>query len=193
LAVFGGAIISAGVGAGCAASPGETGEEEEVAFSATDQDLTVTAATGDALGGITATDFAAARTAFNTVEGIDDGLGPIFNEKACGNCHTQGAAGGAGVQIERRFGKTNADGTFNSLANEGGSLRQLMTLVSFTGKNGQACTVPLEHEPSDATIHNVGRLTTPLFGAGLIDAIPDSVIAANATNQPSAVRASSTA
>jgi CxxC motif-containing protein (DUF1111 family) len=188
LAVFGGAVISAGVGAGCAASPGETGEEEEVAFSATDQDLTVTAATGDALGGITATDFAAARTAFNTVEGIDDGLGPIFNEKACGNCHTQGAAGGAGVQIERRFGKTNADGTFNSLANEGGSLRQLMTLVSFTGKNGQACTVPLEHEPSDATIHNVGRLTTPLFGAGLIDAIPDSVIAANATNQPSAVR-----
>jgi CxxC motif-containing protein (DUF1111 family) len=37
-------------------------------------------------------------------------------------------------------------------------------------------------------VHNVGRLTTPLFGAGLIDSIPDSVIAANASAQPSAVR-----
>jgi CxxC motif-containing protein (DUF1111 family) len=187
LAVFGGAILSGGVGAGCAASPGET-EEEEVTFNAAEQDLTAAAATGDALAGISSTDFATARTFFNTVEGVNDGLGPIFNEKACGNCHTQGAAGGAGVQIERRFGKTNADGTFNSLANEGGSLRQLMTLGTFTNKAGKSCTVPLEHEPSDATIHNVGRLTTPLFGAGLIDSIPDSVIVANAQNQASAVR-----
>jgi len=182
-AVFGGAIISGSV-AGCSASP----EAEEVTFNAVEQDVTAAAATGDPLSGITAADFVAARTAFNTVEGIDDGLGPIFNEKACGNCHTQGAAGGAGVQIERRFGKFNADGTFNSLANEGGSLRQLMTLGTFTGANGQTCTVPLEHEPTDATVHNVGRLTTPLFGAGLIDVIPDSVIVANASNQPAAVR-----
>ena len=185
LAICGGTILSGSIVAGCAAAPGE---EEDVAFSSAEQDVTAAAVAGDALAGITATDFTAARTAFNTVEGIDDGLGPIFNEKACGNCHTQGAAGGAGVQIERRFGKLNADGTFNSLANEGGSLRQLMTLGSFTGKNGQACNVPLEHEPADATIHNVGRLTTPLFGAGLIDAIPDSVITANASNQPTAVR-----
>jgi CxxC motif-containing protein (DUF1111 family) len=37
-------------------------------------------------------------------------------------------------------------------------------------------------------VHNVGRLTTPLFGAGLIDAIPDSVIAANASAQPASIR-----
>jgi CxxC motif-containing protein (DUF1111 family) len=59
---------------------------------------------------------------------------------------------------------------------------------SFTGANGQACTVPLEVEPPDATVHNVGRLTTPLFGAGLIDAIPDSVIMANASAQSASVR-----
>ena len=185
LVVCGGTVLSGAILAGCATAPGE---EEDLAFSSAEQDVTAAAVVGDALAGISATDFAAAKAAFNTVEGIDDGLGPIFNEKACGNCHTQGAAGGAGVQIERRFGKLNADGTFNSLANEGGSLRQLMTLGSFTGKNGQACNVPLEHEPADATVHNVGRLTTPLFGAGLIDAIPDSVITANASNQPTAVR-----
>jgi len=48
--------------------------------------------------------------------------------------------------------------------------------------------VPLEVEPPEATVHNVGRLTTPLFGIGLIDAIPDSVIIANASAQPSSVR-----
>lgn len=182
LGVCSGVIISGVVSAGCAAQPGD---DEVIAFSATQQDLTAVA--GDPLPGITAADFAAAKTAFATVEGLDDGLGPIFNETACGNCHTQGATGGAGVQIERRFGRFD-NGIFNSLAGNGGSLRQLFTVGAFTGSSGQSCNAPLEVEPSTATVHNVGRLTTPLFGAGLIEAIPDSVIVANASAQPLSVR-----
>jgi CxxC motif-containing protein (DUF1111 family) len=183
LAVCSGVIVSGGIGAGCAA---QNDDDVAAMFSAAEQEVTV-AAVGDALPGITAADFAAAKAAFVTEEGLDDGLGPIFNEKACGNCHTQGAIGGAGVQIERRFGRFD-NGHFNSLANKGGSLRQLSTVGAFTGSNGQSCNVPLEVEPPEATVHNVGRLTTPLFGAGLIDALPDSVIAANAAAQPAAVR-----
>jgi CxxC motif-containing protein (DUF1111 family) len=183
LALCSGVILSTGVIAGCADAPGDDGDE--IAFASTDQ--AVTAAAGDPLPGITATDFAAARTAFATVEGLDDGLGPVFNEKACGNCHTQGAIGGAGVQIERRFGRF-VNGVFDSLSNKGGSLRQLFTVGSFTGAGGQACNAPLEVEPPEATVHNVGRLTTPLFGAGLIDAIPDSDIIANANAQPASIR-----
>jgi len=175
--VCSGVIVAGGLGAGCADQPGDDGDQ--VAFSSAEQGVTAALATGDPLPGITSMDFATAKTHFQTVEGLDDGLGPIFNEKACGNCHTQGAIGGAGVQIERRFGRFD-NGIFNSLANEGGSLRQLSTVGSFTGSGGQACSVPLEVEPADATVHNVGRLTTPLFGAGLIDTIPDSVIIANA-------------
>jgi CxxC motif-containing protein (DUF1111 family) len=182
-AVWSGVVLSAGVGAGCADQPGEDGEEIE--FASTEQGITAVA--GDPLPGITAADFAAARGAFVTVEGLDDGLGPIFNEKACGNCHTQGSIGGAGVQIERRFGRF-VNGVFDSLSNKGGSLRQLFTVGAFTGANGQACNAPLEVEPSEATVHNVGRLTTPLFGAGLIDVIPDSVIIANASAQPTSIR-----
>jgi CxxC motif-containing protein (DUF1111 family) len=182
LAMCSGVIIAGA--AGCAAAPGDDGDE--VTFSATEQE--VTAVAGDALPGITAADFAAAKDAFVTVEGLDDGLGPIFNEKACGNCHTQGAIGGAGVQIERRFGRFDSNGRFNSLSNKGGSLRQLFTVGPFTGSKGEHCNPPLEVEPPEATVHNVGRLTTPLFGAGLIDAIPDSVIAANASAQPSSIR-----
>jgi CxxC motif-containing protein (DUF1111 family) len=169
--------------AGCAMAPGDDPDTEPMVTSSTQQ-----AVIGDALGGITAADFTTARGAFNTVETVDDGLGPIFNERACGNCHNQGSSGGAGVQIERRFGRFDSNGLFNSLANEGGSLRQLMALPPFTGANGRSCTVPLEHEPADATIHNVGRLTTPLFGLGLVDSLPDSVFDNVVANEPASVR-----
>jgi CxxC motif-containing protein (DUF1111 family) len=181
-------LLSGALGAGCAPEP-EDSNSEGVLFSANEQEVTaaVAAVTGGSLPGISAADFTEAKGAFATEEELDDGLGPVFNEKACGNCHTQGAIGGAGVQIERRFGRFD-NGRFNSLANKGGSLRQLFTVGSFTGADGQSCSAPLEAEPPEATVHNVGRLTTPLFGAGLIDAIPDSVIAANANAQSASVR-----
>jgi CxxC motif-containing protein (DUF1111 family) len=171
-------MASAGLMAGCSTAPAEE------PAATVDQAVT---AVGGALAGISAADFAAAKAAFQTVEGLDDGLGPVFNEKACGNCHTQGAPGGAGVQIERRFGRFD-NGIFNSLASKGGSLRQLFTAGSFTGAGGQACTVPLEVEPSTATVHNVGRLTTPLFGLGLVDAMPDAFFDGLAAAEPAAVR-----
>jgi CxxC motif-containing protein (DUF1111 family) len=147
----------------------------------------VTCTVGGALAGISAADFTTARNAFNTVETIDDGLGPVFNERACGNCHTQGAQGGAGTQIERRFGRFD-NGVFNSLSGSGGSLRQLFSVGLFTGANGQSCNAPVEVEPANATIHNVGRLTTPLFGLGLVDAMPDSFFDSLAAAEPAAVR-----
>ncbi|HEX8107136.1 MAG TPA: di-heme oxidoredictase family protein [Kofleriaceae bacterium] len=168
-----------GLLAGCAS---QSVEEPAPATTSTQQMVV-----GDQLAGISTTDFAAAKANFMQAEGVNDGLGPIFNERACGNCHTQGAIGGAGVQIERRFGKF-VNGIFNTLSNEGGSLRQLMTLGTFTNVNGQTCTVPLEHEPADATVHNVGRLTTPLFGLGLVDSLPDSAFDSVVANEPAAVR-----
>jgi CxxC motif-containing protein (DUF1111 family) len=176
LSVFSGLVLAAG----CATED----EGEQVAFNSTEQAIT---ANGDPLPGISAADFAAAKANFAQVETIDDGVGPIFNEKACGNCHTQGAVGGAGVQIERRFGRF-VNGVFDSLGSKGGSLRQLFTVGPFTGLNGQACNPPQEVEPAEATVHNVGRLTTPLFGAGLIDTISDATIIANAANQPASIR-----
>lgn len=186
--------VCGGLLAGCA--PGQ-GDLDDVEVGQTSAAIT---AIGDPLPGTDAAGFAEAKAAFVTVEALPDGLGPIFNERACGNCHTQGAIGGAGTQIERRFGTTFFDiffiEHFDPLANDGngpfpargGSLRQLQTVGSFTGLNGQACTVPLEHEPPEATIHNVGRLTTPLFGLGLVDAMPDSFFDSLASAQPSSIR-----
>jgi CxxC motif-containing protein (DUF1111 family) len=153
-----------------------------------DQTVGVTqqALIGDALPGISAADFQEAKAAFTSVEGITDGLGPIFNERACGSCHSNGATGGAGEQIERRFGRF-VNGAFDPLANLGGSLRQLFSLGNFNNGN-TLCSVPVEREPSSATVRNVGRLTTPLFGLGLVDAMPDSFFDSLAAAEPSAVR-----
>src|SRR5262245_12422755 len=166
---------------GCGApSDGSTSGEENVDTS---QDLLI----GDHLQGIADADFNEAKAAFAAVEDIDEGLGPIFNDAGCGNCHVQGALGGAGTAIERRFGRF-VNGVFDPLANKGGSLRQLKTIGTFTGSNGQQCTVPLEQEPAEATVKNVGRLTTPLFGLGLVDSLPDSTFQNIAQNEPQNVR-----
>src|SRR3954465_11224527 len=108
LAVYGGALLSAGIGVGCAAP----GEEDVVEFSSTDQ--AITAVAGDPLPGTDAVEFAAAKTAFEVQDAADDGLGPIFNEVGCAVCHSLGATGGAGTQIERRFGRL-VNGVFDTL------------------------------------------------------------------------------
>jgi CxxC motif-containing protein (DUF1111 family) len=138
--------------------------------------------------------------AFRAVEQITDGVGPIFNERACGNCHLEGAVGGSGPNTERRFG-TFTNGFFNPLANLGGTLRQLFTVASFNNPNLPAasrgrcqpgnptlCCVPAEVEPPQATVRNVGRVTTPLFGLGLVDSIPDAFFDGLAAAQPPSIR-----
>jgi CxxC motif-containing protein (DUF1111 family) len=150
---------------------------------------------GGALPGISAQAFADARANFAEIESINDGVGPVFNESACGNCHGTGALGGAGENIERRYG-TFVNGAFSSLSQFGGSLRQLFSLGHFNNPEFQGgpagnptlCTVPVEVEPTQATIHNVGRLTTPLFGLGLVDAMPDAFFDALAAAEPSSTR-----
>jgi CxxC motif-containing protein (DUF1111 family) len=167
-----------------------------------DTSSSTSAVIGDTLPGLVgdADLLAEAREAFLAQEGIGDGVGPIFNLNACGGCHTNGAIGGAGEQIERRFGRVT-NGVFNPLENRGGSLRQLFTVANFNNPNLPAasrglcqpgnptlCCVPLEVEPAEATVRNVGRRTQPLFGLGLVDAMPDSFFDGLAAAQPVAIR-----
>jgi CxxC motif-containing protein (DUF1111 family) len=148
-------------------------------------------AIGDTLPGTDPAAFEEARTAFAAVEEIDEGLGPIFNEAGCGVCHSIPALGGSGTQIERRFGRIENGRFFGFDAddsdNQGGTLRQLRTVGTFTNGN-TTCTIPLEVEPAAANVRNVGRRTTALFGLGLMDAMPDAVFAQVQQTQPAAVR-----
>jgi CxxC motif-containing protein (DUF1111 family) len=98
--------------------------------------------------------------------------------------------GGSGTQIERRFGEVT-NGVFygydQAQDNEGGTLRQLFSNGTYT--NGSVtCTIPVEHEPATATVHNVGRRALPLFGLGLVDAMPDSFFDFLAAIEPASTR-----
>ena len=141
------------------------------------------AAIGDPLPGFDPVELAEATEAFAAVEEIDEGLGPIFNEAGCGVCHGIPALGGAGTQIERRFGRL-ANGVFDALEGQGGSLRDLFSNGTYVTEAGQTCTIPVEVEPSTANVSNVGRTSIPLFGLGLMDAMPDEVFAQVQATQP---------
>jgi CxxC motif-containing protein (DUF1111 family) len=145
---------------------------------------------GDVLPGTDLASFEVAADAFGEIEGIADGLGPIFNERGCGSCHTTPVMGGSGEQIERRFGSMEGGffyGYDQDPDNHGGTLRQLFSNGTYT-HGAESCSIPVEYEPADATVKNVGRRTTPLFGLGLVDAMPDWFFDLLAAAQPRSVR-----
>jgi CxxC motif-containing protein (DUF1111 family) len=134
---------------------------------------------GDPLPRLTPTQlqsFVDGRDAFEEVEGVADGLGPVFNGDSCAGCHKVGATGGGSELVETRFG-TTTNGAFDPLAALGGSLIQFQGI----GVQGTCNFVP-EVVPPEATIQ-AGRRTTPLFGLGLVDAVPDVEFRSLARNE----------
>jgi len=130
---------------------------------------------GAPLPGLTAQQlqqFAVGLAQFKTVDTISDGLGPIFNAQSCVACHASPAVGGSSAVTETRFGRM-VNGVFDPLANESGSLLH------------QSCMVPGVQMliPLDANVV-AQRKSNPLFGLGLIEAIPDTEIIANVHNPP---------
>lgn len=142
---------------------------------------------GAHLPGISDRDFDHAREEFSKDRTIEEGLGPVFNGRSCGGCHKLGAPGGAGDEVEIRFGRFKPDSTFDSLAAEGGSLVQTGSLGTWTAQDGTLCHVPTEVVPTDATV-TTHRLPTALFGIGLLDAMPDSFFFELAAAEPDEVR-----
>jgi len=132
------------------------------------------AGAGGPLPGLTAQQlaaFALGQAEFLAPEDVADGLGPVFNGTSCGGCHNVGATGGGSETLETRFGSTT-QGVFDPLAQLGGSLIQ----VNGIGVQG-ACDFVGEQVPPQATIV-ARRRTTPLFGLGLVDAVPDAALIA---------------
>ncbi len=136
---------------------------------------------GDPLPGLTAaqrTAFEEGKTKFLTVEEFEDGLGPVFNGRSCGECHSQGAAGGAGFDlIQSRVTRIGGvrNGVYSDLPELGGPVIERRSIEEFFAD------CPIEPEVVPPTAEYIShRITTPLFGLGLIEAIPTSEILRNA-------------
>ena len=117
---------------------------------------------------------------FNRLWGLVEGVGPVATDGACKRCHNTPVLGGGGVRLLTFFGKTNPDGTFDPLLNEGGLLMQPISNAPFIP--GGVCTLPGEQIPLDANSVE-RRIAPPVFGFGLIDAIADADILNEVTNE----------
>ncbi|MEM9802358.1 MAG: di-heme oxidoredictase family protein [Planctomycetota bacterium] len=135
---------------------------------------------GEPVRGLTADEadrFLAGLAAFSAPVLPADGAGPIFNELTCAGCHNVPAVGGFGARRVTRFGIAATSTTpFQGLEGLGGTLLQDQSLDI-------ACRETL---PAQAN-HTALRGTPIVFGLGLIEAIPDSVLVGRANNQPSGV------
>jgi CxxC motif-containing protein (DUF1111 family) len=126
---------------------------------------------GDPLPGITSGDFEEFRLGledFTEVETVEDGLGPAFNGSSCAVCHSVPAIGGAGVVAEVRAARRNEQGEFVELAPTSGSLFQIFSIPTHT------CQPII---PPEANVI-ARRVPIALFGAGLVEAIPDEALLA---------------
>lgn len=115
---------------------------------------------------------------FEQQEHLDTGLGPVFNGKSCAECHSTGGIGGASpnlsVSVVFHIARIK-NGQFDPLTELGGSVLQRRSVKEEKGN----LAVLGEVVPKEATIVSK-RQTPPLFGAGLIDAIPSAVILSHA-------------
>ena len=128
-------------------------------------------APGAALPGITPVEFEEFRLGlddFTEVEAAEEGLGPAFNGTSCAACHNVPAIGGGGLIAELRVGRRNAQGEFETFEKSGETLFHLFSVP------GHGCQ-PIV--PADANVF-ARRIPIPLFGAGLVEAIPDETLRA---------------
>jgi CxxC motif-containing protein (DUF1111 family) len=124
---------------------------------------------GNPLPGISADEFELFRIGlgdFVEVEDAGEGLGPVFNGLGCAQCHATPAIGGISPVSEVRIGYLDGDGNFTVLGGD--------TLYHLFALPNQECQPAI---PPEANVI-ARRIPIPLFGAGLVEAIPDETILA---------------
>lgn len=109
------------------------------------------------------------RQTFNKNYQVADGLGPVFNDESCNDCHRGGAGSNDTVQ---RIGRLDTRGAFDALPELGGSLLQTRGIGATTAPAGSH-TFTGERPPSAATVV-VLRRAHGVQGLGFVDAVPDA-------------------
>jgi len=134
---------------------------------------------------------------FADVDGVAEGLGPRMNLDSCGGCHAQPVTGGTSPFVNPQFAFTTVPGgdsppffitqngpvrearfKFNPDGTRDGGVHNTATITGRTGAAGCSLAQP-DFVAADRANNLIFRIPTPVFGAGLIEQVPDSVIKAN--------------
>lgn len=126
------------------------------------------------LGAEEAARFAVGKALFNRPFSPEEGLGPLFNQDRCGSCHDLPSSGGHGAEPVRKATRFDGPGACSLLAERGGDL--LQNAVTPAGR-----AAGLFPEPIPEGANGVAELhAPPLYGLGLVQAVPLEAIAARA-------------
>jgi CxxC motif-containing protein (DUF1111 family) len=113
-----------------------------------------------------------------------EGLGPLFNARACASCHNAPVTGGSEIDTAHNvthFG-IESHGRFY-LAHEYGG--PVLDVESIAGDpDAGTCSMVPETIPNVPGVITSTRHTPPVFGFGLIDAIPDEDLRELAGRKP---------
>jgi CxxC motif-containing protein (DUF1111 family) len=135
---------------------------------------------------------------FTQVDGVPQGLGPRFNTDSCASCHAYPAVGGTSPFANPEFTVANKNGATNTIpyfvlsdgpvrearfifnrdGTRDGGVHDLYTITARSDAPG--CVIAQPDFLAEAKRHNIiFRIPTRLFGAGLVESIPDDTIIAN--------------
>ena len=154
---------------------------------------------GEPLPGLTAGEravFERGKDAFEEIDNVDEGLGPRFNLDSCAGCHSQPSIGGSSPALNPQIAVAGRMGALNQIPSflrpDGpvrvmrlrrtaggqmdGGVHSLFTITGrFDAPPGCRITQPDFSRPENMAL----RIPTPVFGLGLIEAIPDATLRAN--------------
>jgi CxxC motif-containing protein (DUF1111 family) len=119
---------------------------------------------------------------YETAHDVSTGLGPVFNARACAECHQNPVSGGASQFTELRVGHRDADGNFvNPTVPINGGAEQIggRSIVNDRAVIPEA----QEHIPVTENIRAL-RAALNTLGDGFVEAIDDSTLLAIAARQP---------
>ena len=144
--------------------------------------------------------FQAGLVDFSEAETVVQGLGPTMNLDSCAGCHSQPAVGGSSpplnpqVAFAKKLGALNTLPSFitangpvrevryvkNADGSPDGGVHDVFTIAGRSDAPGCAMKQP-DFDAAMANRNAIFRIPTPLFGAGLMEVIPDRAILANQT------------
>ena len=119
---------------------------------------------------------------YETLHDVSTGLGPVFNARACVECHQNPVSGGSSQFTELRAGHRDANGNFvNPTVPINGGVDQIAgrSIVNDRAVIPEA----QEHIPVTENIRAL-RAALNTLGDGFVEAIDDSTLLAIAARQP---------
>jgi CxxC motif-containing protein (DUF1111 family) len=121
------------------------------------------------------------QTKFDEVEGVPDGLGPLYNAQSCRECHQNPTSGGGSQVTELRVGHLGPDRRFRNpdipIA-RGTAIISGRTLVNDRAicPNGAFPDTEIQERVPDSETIRTTRVSVNLLGDGFVEAVADRTL-----------------